>query len=156
MQSPSTVSAQQTGAAVAREGRGAASPGAPVYRLARKDSDDLMNKMCDGWSTRLGSETDFLRIWLWFLKIVSIKYMCACVRACARMHARTHTHTHTHKCLGEGLDCPRAPLGCCVPAFQPSSTRGLSLWAGGTREPPGDPCTHVLSQEGPWRGHKPW
>ena len=134
---------------MAREGRGAA-PGAPVYRLARKDSDDLMNKMCDGWSSRLGSETDFLSIWLWFLKIYVCVHACVCV--CAR--ARTHTPTHTHECFGEGLDCPRAPLGCCVPAFQPSSTRGLSLWAGGMWEPPGDPCTHVLSQEGPWRGHR--
>ena len=71
-----------------REGRRATSPGAPVCRLTRKDSDDLMNKMCDGWGTWLGSETDFLRMWVWFLKIVSINYTHAC--AC------THTHTHTH------------------------------------------------------------
>lgn len=71
---------------MARAGRGAACPGAPVCSLARKDSDDLMNKTCDGWGTWLGRETDFLRMWLWFLKIVSIKYMRAC--ACTR----THTH----------------------------------------------------------------
>ena len=54
-----------TRAAVAGEGRGAASLGAPAYRPAREGSDGLMNETCDGRSTRLGSEADFLHIWLW-------------------------------------------------------------------------------------------
>lgn len=69
------------------------------------------------------------------------------------MHARARAHTHTHECLEEGLDGPRATLG---PTFQVSSMQGFSLWAGGTREPPGDPGTHILSQGGRGRGHKAW
>lgn len=50
---------------MAGEGREAASPGAPAHRPAREGSDGLMNETRDGRSARLGSEADFLHLWLW-------------------------------------------------------------------------------------------